>query len=164
MVERGRVSDDEANAGRTSHTRARASLTVEERVDHIASMMERLEWERGKTARVLAAEWGIAIPTVEGNAAEASRRVTGDRDEAARDITAGARRLFRDAVNSGNAKDAKAIGDLWASVSGANAPVKQEIMMGAASPTDAARLVREAFGAHAAQKEPKSDGNDSGEA
>lgn len=144
----------------TSHARARAIITaptVEDRVDLIAGMMERLEWERGKSARVLAAQWGLAVPTVEGNAAEASRRVTGDRDEAARDITAGARRLFRQAVNDGNAKDAKAIGELWASVSGANAPVKQEIMMGAASPTDAARLVREAFGSHAAQKASSDD-------
>jgi len=109
-------------------------------------MMERFEWQRGKSAPKLAEAWGIAQSTVEGHAAEAHRMCVADRDEAVRDISVGARRLFIDAVNNGDANAAKAMGNLWADVAGAKAPTKQEVDITTASPAAASRLVREAFG------------------
>lgn len=113
--------------------------------------MERLEWKRGKSAIGLAEVWGVAVATVEGYSAEASRRVIGDPDEARRDITAGCRKLFRKAVDDENAKDAKAVGELWAMVSGAKAP-EHRVVTTAASPDEASRLVRQAFGDKATPK------------
>jgi hypothetical protein len=118
-------------------THARVIPTVEERIAHIVGMMERFEWVRGKSSPALAELWGLSVKTVEGNASEASRRIVGDKDETARDITIGARRLFIDAVNSGDAKGAKAIGDLWADISGAKAPTRQEIGAVIADATEA---------------------------
>jgi hypothetical protein len=146
--------EDETPVSTASHAGARTSLTVAERVAYIVGMMERLEWERGRSARKLAELWGLAKDTVEGHAAEAHRLVTADKDEAVRDITIGARKLFREAVQSGDAKSAKAIGDLWADVAGARAPTKQEIearVTEGASPAEAARLVREQFGEKASK-------------
>ncbi len=152
------AGEDDSEKGKparaTSHASARTSLTVAERVAHSVGMMERLEWERGRSAPRLAEQWGLAKDTVEGHAAEAHRLVTADKDEAVRDITAGARRLFREAVQMGDAKAAKAIGDLWADVAGAKAPTKQEIdarVTEAATPAEAARLVREQFGENASK-------------
>jgi hypothetical protein len=88
--------------------------------------MSELEWERGVTGIALAELWGISLSAVENYSAEASRLVTGDEHDARRDITAGARKLFRRAVSDGNAKDVKMMGDLWATVSGAKAPEKRE--------------------------------------
>lgn len=135
------------------HAQARTSLTVEQRVDHCAELMANLQWERGKTAKRLAQEWGLSVSAVEAHSAEASRRVVGDRDEAIRDITAGARKLYTQCVQEGDAKGAKAIGELWADVAGAKAPTKTEVdarVSGVATPGEAARLVREKFGEHAA--------------
>jgi len=151
-------TDEGAPAPSSSPAHARAIPTappVPERIELIVGMMERLEWVRGKSAAELATSWGLATATVEGNAAEASRRIIGDPDEARRDITAGCRKLFKHALDNNLHREAKAVGDLWADVSGAKAPTKQEIGIGmAASPTEAARLVRESFGAHAAQQKP----------
>lgn len=47
----------------------------EDRVRHIQSLMARLEWVSGRTARELAAQWGLAVGTVENDAADASRRM-----------------------------------------------------------------------------------------
>lgn len=88
--------------------------------------MSELEWERGVTGVELAEVWGVSVSSVENYSAEASRLVTGDEHDARRDITAGARKLFRQAVAEGNAKDVKMMGDLWATVSGAKAPEKRE--------------------------------------
>jgi hypothetical protein len=116
------MADDTADPA--SPTRARAIPTVEERIDHIVGMMERFEWVRGKSAPMLAAEWGLATNTVEHAAAEASRRCTGDADEARRDISMGARRLLRKAIQDEDDKAFKNVADVWAMVSGAKAPEK----------------------------------------
>lgn len=108
------------------HARARGLDTVKDRVAYIREMMLRLEWVRGVTGPDLAPIWGVAESTVNNYAAEASRQVIGDEDEAKRDITAGARKLFKQAVEQGNSKAAKEMGDLWATVSGAKAPEKRE--------------------------------------
>jgi hypothetical protein len=139
---------------------ARVTPSVEERINHITGMMERLEWQRGKSARVLAEQWGLKVGTVENDSAEASRRVTADADEVRRDITLGGRKLLQKALADDDAKSFATVGKLLADVSGANAPVKQEIAaaVGEISPEVAARLVREAFGTHGAM--PAEGGDD----
>lgn len=118
---------EESPADEGSHARARTILTVEQRVAHIVGMMERFEWERGKSAPVLAESWGLATATVEGHAAEAHRRVVADPDEVRRDITVGAKQLMKRAIATGDCQGWKAVGDLLASVSGAKAPEKREL-------------------------------------
>jgi hypothetical protein len=114
------MSDDPVKSG------AREVPSPAERIELIADMMERLEWQRDKSAKKLAKEWGLSVDTVQGNAAEASRRVVADADDCRRDITAGCRKLFRSAVDADDAKGARQIGELWASVSGAKAAEKHE--------------------------------------
>ena len=109
-----------------THIHAKDCETPAERVDYIADVMERLEWQRGKTGKSLAGIWGVAVSTVNNYAAEASRRVTADAEEAKRDISAGCRRLFKDAVDNCDAKSARAVGELWAAVSGAKAAERHE--------------------------------------
>jgi len=121
--------------------------TVIERVEFIADIMYALQWERGKTGKKLAKHWGIELSSIEKYAAEASRRVIGDRESAQRDITAVAHKLLLEALQSGSAKDAKMMGDLLAAVSGANAPQKQEIAhtLGEATPKTARDVMADVF-------------------
>jgi len=152
------ADDDGADAPADGHTSARAILTVEQRVAHIVGMMERFEWVRGKSGPVLAEKWGLSLSVVEKASAEAHRRVTASKDDAERDITLGARKLFLEAVANGDAKAAKMMGDLWADVAGAKAPEKRELSgsvgVGEVSPATAAELVRKKFGGHAARPDP----------
>ncbi len=133
--------------------------TVEGRVAYIVGMMERLEWERGKSARILAEQWGLALTTVEGNSAEASRRVVASADDVRRDITLGGRTLLRQALIDNDAKAFGIVGKLLADVSGANAPQRSEVLSTSATPAEAARLVREVFGGQGAKPvaEPDAD-------
>lgn len=148
----------DATADPASPTRARAIPTVEERIDHIVGMMERFEWVRGKSAPALAAEWGLATNTVEHAAAEASRRCTGDADEARRDISMGARRLLRDAVKNGDAQAFKQVADVWAQVSGAKAAEKHQFGgLDNATPGKARELMGELFGAVTPSLKPDAD-------
>lgn len=155
------MAEEEIDAGTiVSHARARGLKTVRERVDYIADLMSNLDWERGKTAPVLAEIWGVVTATVESYSAEASRLVTASESEARRDISVGCQRLFRDAVRERRARDAKAVGELWATVSGAKAPEKHSVAIGAEpSPAEAARLVRERFGGHAMKDDDDAPGD-----
>lgn len=122
--------------------------TVAERVAFIADMMADLEWERGKSAKLLAERWDMAQSTIENYSAEASRMVTGDEEEARRDITAGCRKLFKDAVANLDAKGAKAVGELWAQVSGAKAPDKHQVgTLDDVTPQKAREVMAGLFGA-----------------
>lgn len=129
-----------------TNARARTILTVKERVAHIRGIMLRLEWTRGVTGHELADEWGLSYSAVCDHAAEASRQIVGDKDEAARDITAGARQLMQLMLQSGDAKAFTAVANLLADVSGAKAPTKQEVSVGPVNSATAASFVREAFG------------------
>lgn len=129
-----------------------------ERINHIVGMMERFEWVRGESAPDLAERWGLAVATVESYSAEASRRITGDPDEARRDITFGARKLFKAAVDEGNAQAAKMMGELWATVSGAKAPEKHQVgALDGATPSKARELMGELFGAVTPASKPDAD-------
>jgi hypothetical protein len=119
--------EDAASEADPSHAHARAILTVEQRVGHIMALMENLTFQRGNTCRALAREWGLALSTVEGNAAEASRRVLGDKEEAVRDITVGARLLLRSALLARDAKSFHLVGSLWADVTGARKRVDERL-------------------------------------
>jgi hypothetical protein len=131
-----------------SHPGARAIPTVEERVAHIVGIMERLEWERGKTGPKLAAEWGVSLSVVEKASAEASRRCTADAEEVRRDISVGGRQLMRDAVRDGRAGDFTKVGELLASVSGAKAAEKHLVgALEGATPSKAREVMSELFGA-----------------
>lgn len=145
---------------RDTHARAVGLVTVADRVRYIADLMEALDWERGKTGPVLAEVWGTGEAVVRKYAAEASRLVTASEEDARRDISVGCKKLFRNAVRDGSARDAKAVGELWATVSGAKAPEKHSVSVGAEpSPAEAARLVRERFGGHAMKDDDDAPGD-----
>lgn len=119
---------------------------VESRVEFISDLMEDMVWHRGKSAKILAKRWGLSKGTVENNASEASRRVTADAETVRRTITAQGTKLMTDAFRGGKAKDWSLVSKLLAEVSGANAPVKQEISINDdASPARAKELLGLAF-------------------
>ncbi len=127
-----------------------------ERVAFVAELMNALAWDRGKTGKVIAEAWGLSESALKTYAAEAHRLVTADPDEARRDITAGCRRLFRQAVNSGNAKAARAVGELWADVAGAKAPEKHQVgTLDEVTPEKARQVMRELFGVVTPKGEPE---------
>lgn len=141
-----------------SRTRARPPVTVEERVGHIADLMRRLEWERGKSAAPLAAEWGIAESTVRNYAAEAHRIVRAevtDPDEVGRDIGVTLNLVMRNGlkdlkgrpdVRSKARRDLVKAADVWATVSGAKAPDRHQFVDDDASPRKAREVMRDLFG------------------
>jgi bacterioferritin-associated ferredoxin len=145
---RADMADEEANsADHRNHAPARGLTTPAERVDYIVGLMECLEFRRGKTNDELAAVWGVSPSTVGNYSAEASRRVTADPDDAKRDISAGCRRLFKQAVDEGDAKSARAVGELWATVSGAKAAEKHQIIPPTeVTPQKARELMSDLFG------------------
>lgn len=114
--------------------------TVRERVNYIKGLMAALAYDKGETIYELSDEWDLAVSTIGGYSAEASRLVTGDEHEARRDISAGCRKLFVREVEAGNSKAAKAIGELWAKVSGAMAPERIEQKITGVSLDDIAEL------------------------
>ena len=135
---------------------------VEDRVEFISDLMEDMVWHKGKSAKILAKRWGLAKGTVEGNAAEASRRITADADQVRRNISVMGEKLLRDAHRTGKAKDFSMLGKLLAEISGANAPVKQDIQItDDASPARARELLGGAFrgnvGKHSPEHESETD-------
>lgn len=134
---------------------------VESRVDYIVDIMERLDWKRGKTAKVLAKAWGLSEKTVEGYSSEASRRVTADKDTATRDITVAMQKLLQQALAAGKAKDAAMVGKLLADVSGANAPSRSVVELDTVKTPAAARAeMSKYFGSVGEGTETDNDGDD----
>jgi flagellar motility protein MotE (MotC chaperone) len=145
-VDEGSSNRDGTPGSTGSHAGARTSLTVAQRLAHIVGMMERLEWERGRSAPRLAAEWGLATNTVERDAAEASRRCTADADEVRRDLMVVGRRLLMKADRDEDDKAFKNIADVLATVSGAKAPEKHQIgALDGATPGKAREVMSELF-------------------
>ncbi len=150
-------SQEQSQPEASGQTRARAvtTLTVRQRVAHIRGIMERLEWRRGVTGDDLAEQWGLSIKSIEAHASEASRQIVGDKDESARDITAGAVQLLQQALQAGDARAFKMMGDLLADISGAKAPARQEIAaalmdVNEATPSKARDMMRNLFSSQAA--------------
>ena len=140
-----------------SHARE-VEPTVDARVEFIEGVMTALLWERGKSAKKLAAIWDTPLSTVQNYSAEASRRVTGDADEARRDISVGARKMLREAVEAKDANGFKAVATIWAEVSGAKAPEKHQIgALESATPGKAREVMTELFGGVTPEKKPDAD-------
>lgn len=127
------------------------------RIAHIEEMMREFRWQRGKSDKVLAAEWGLAPNTVRELAAEASRNVAAqvmDRDGVRVDVGIALQKALAGSLGDGDWKAVAQIAKVFADTSGATAPAKSEVEVTtpAATPTEAARLIREAFGERAAKK------------
>jgi hypothetical protein len=139
--------------------------SVDDRIDFIVDLMANLEWERGKTAKKIAAAWDLSIKTVEGYSATASRIVVADEDDARRDITAGCRKLMRDALQDGNAKDFGVVGKLLAEVSGAKAPEKHQVgALDDVTPQKAREVMAGLFGTVTPDAADSGDGDSESEA
>ena len=120
------------NRGRVVESRARATIaTTAARVDFIASRMRRGEWERGKTARELAAEWGISVSRVEDLSAEAWRRVCAeatDADRAKPTISGTLQIALAEAFHGGQYRAVAQLADVYSRIVGARAPeVRAEV-------------------------------------
>lgn len=136
-----------------------------DKVDFIAELMTALEWDTKVYTPLCTSAWGIAKSTLAEYSSEASRRVTSAlaRPEIPqREISAGCRKLFHAAVKEGDARAAMQAGGLWAKVSGAEAPAQHVVTTTGATPQEAARLIREQFGNHAAK--PADEVDDGAEA
>lgn len=111
-------------------TRAKATPSeTAERVDRIADLMRRGEWERGVSGPVLAKEWGLADNTVTQLASEASRVVarevvdpTAVTETVATTLAAGLQQAARRKEFRAMAQ----LADVWTRVVGARAPERHE--------------------------------------
>lgn len=133
-------------------TRQRATpTTVSERVERIAGLMRRLEWQRGETAPVLAKEWGLAVNTVEQLASEASRMVARevtDPDGLKVEVASVLRANLHRASQAGEFKAVASLGDVVTRIVGARAPERHEhahvvAHFDALPPPEKARWLRE---------------------
>src|SRR5262245_25567996 len=92
-------------------------------------MMRELRWVRGKSAAELATAWGLATATVEGMAAEASRRVRAevtDPDVVTETVACALDKVLRGALDRKKPDRRSAImaADVWSRIVGARAPEK----------------------------------------
>ena len=128
----------------------------EARIERIADMMRNAEWERGKSGKKLAAELGLHEVTIRADAAIASRRVYAelmqDREAVGAQVGSCLTKALDAATKEGDWKAVASIAKVYADASGVSAPQKFEGVVGATNPSEAAKLVREAFGAQAAPR------------
>jgi len=106
------------------------SMTVEEKVEHIADLMARGMYITRTTAKQLAAEWGVAKTTVEHYAAEASRRVRADRgtlDQVRDGQLAKLEMIVMQAISKKEFRTAVAAIEAAAKISGTLAAQKHEV-------------------------------------
>lgn len=136
-------------------SRAREAVTPdkEQRIRHIEGLMRELKWQRGKTYRELAAQWGLHEDTVSKDSAEASRRVSAavmDPESVNACIGSALERAIQAAFEEGDTAAIAKLADVWAKVSGSGAP-ERHIVAGnvTATPEAAAAMVRQKFGSHA---------------
>jgi len=137
----GAKSGAPAPESRARAPQATPDLTAE-RVDHIADLMRRLAWERGHTATLLAAEWGLAVSTVENYAAEAWRRVAAgvkDPEVLRDDVSVFLRARLAKADSD---KSVGILSDVLTRIQGARAPEKIEHMVRVEGMPPAAVLAR----------------------
>lgn len=141
-----------------SDSRATAAPeSVDDRVAYIAERMRELEWERGKSAKRIAALWGLPESTIRNYSAEAHRQVMTEvnAEEAGRETGIALRRVMHEALQDGDRTSVIRAAETWATISGAKAAEKHTVVdVNSVSPATAARLVRETFGEHAAKRDP----------
>lgn len=139
---------------------SRAPEDVAGRVAHIADMMRELRWERGKSAKLIAADWGIPEATVRGYSAEAHRIVMSEvnADEAGRDVAVALRKVLSDSLRDDDRKNAIKAAEVWATVSGAKAAEKHQVgPLDQATPAKARDVMSSLFGSVTPQGEPDGD-------
>lgn len=119
---------------------------VADRVEFIADLMEGLCWKRGKSAKVLAKAWNLSKSAIENYSSEASRRIEADASHVRRLVSQLGEEMLITAYRAGKAKDFSMLAQRLSEISGANAPIKQEInVTDDASPAKARELLGTAF-------------------
>lgn len=127
------VSDNEEKDGASKppprSTAARARVSVADRVDAIARMMERGEWVRGVSGPLLAEQWGTTVSEVKRAAAEASRRVRMlvDADAVRVRIAGALDRALDAAEQQDDPKAVAAVAKVYGPLVGAVAPTRIEV-------------------------------------
>ncbi len=118
-------------------TRARARPEdTYQRVERIVGMMRRGEWRRGESAPELAGEWSLAVATVEGMAAEASRivsREVTDPDRVKVDVSTILLRDIERASSAAEFGDVARLGDVVTRIVGARSPERKEVAVSVAT-------------------------------
>lgn len=111
-------------------TRVRATPTeTAERVERIAEMMRIGVWVRGDSAPMLAREWGLAVATVEGLSAEASRvvaREVRDPEGLKTEVATVLRENLHRASRASEYKAVASLADVVTKIMGARAPERHE--------------------------------------
>lgn len=102
---------------------------VDERIAIVEGLMRRAQWERGRSNRLLAKQWGCSIDAVNDYAAEAGRRVRADltdREEVQITVCAALSTVVREGLRDGDRSSVVRAGDVWSRIVGARAPEKHE--------------------------------------
>jgi hypothetical protein len=111
-------------------TRARATPTeTAGRVEAIAEQMRTGVWRRGESAVYLASEWGLAVATVEGLSAEASRvvaREVNDPEGLKTEVATVLRENLHRASRASEYKAVASLADVVTKIVGARAPERHE--------------------------------------
>lgn len=97
----------------------RRTAITEQRIEHIAAMMRRLEWRTGDSGPALAREWRLSRSSLEKLAAEASRRVRAEvTDPGAVTLTvcAALEKTLRDALADGDRKSVIRAAATWSRI------------------------------------------------
>lgn len=120
------------------HARARSQaqepekLTKDQRIQHIITMMVTGVWVTGQSAPALAHEWGLSPKTIEGDSAEASRRIKHafteqDREELRARFVGKLEGVLKAALQAGRFEAAKGILELEGKALGHFEPEKLEV-------------------------------------
>lgn len=108
----------------------RATRTqVDERVGIIEGLMRRAAWDRGRTSRALASQWGCSLAAVNDYAAEAGRRVRAevtDPDGVQTTVCAALSTIIREGLRDGERKTVVSAADVWTRIVGARAAERHE--------------------------------------
>jgi hypothetical protein len=118
----------EATVKPLTRTRATPEQTAE-RVETIAGMMRRLEWDRGVSGPMLAKEWGLEVNTVNHLAAEASRLVmheVTDPEGLKVEVATVLRENLHRASRASEYKAVASLADVVTKIVGARAPERHE--------------------------------------
>lgn len=99
------------------------------RVEQVVALMRDLKWVRGKSAKMLAVEWGCSESHAKGIAGEAYRRLCaeeGSTEQAKGAIVSHLAKALEDSQAKGPVAVAK-VAEVYARIVGANAPAKHEL-------------------------------------
>lgn len=117
-------------SGSKAVTRARATPTeTADRIEHVADLMRTGMWVRGVSALPLSELWGLAVATVEGYAAEASRivaREVADPEALKTEVATVLRENLHRASKAGEYKAVASLGDVVTKIMGARVPERHQ--------------------------------------